>query len=353
LVTNLPAEAKAKWMKVMDAKTPEEKIKAIQDFLSYVPKHKGTENLVYWAKRRLAELKEEAEKEKRKGGGKRSFSIFVEKAGAGQVVLLGDAFLRTELLRALTNVKVIPRDVPVPGMAPFEDIKLQLVNPPLTVPLSKVVGLARNADAIVIVANDLQEYEQIKKFLEDNNVLLKKPRGKVIIERSRYGNSGLRIVNLGKIVDSSESEIRKYLEGFGIKSAIVRILGEITMDDVEKAIFESVTFKPGVLVSPKPLGVDVYSLTFNVARRELPKVLFESLDVIRVYTKEPGEDATGDPLIMRKGSTVMDVARRLHSSLAEGMRYARVWGKSVKFPGQKVGGDHILEDKDIIEIHTK
>ncbi len=125
------------------------------------------------------------------------------------------------------------------------------------------------------------------------------------------------------------------------------------MDDVEKAIFESVTFKPGVLVSPKPLGVDVYSLTFNVARRELPKVLFESLDVIRVYTKEPGEDATGDPLIMRKGSTVMDVARRLHSSLAEGMRYARVWGKSVKFPGQKVGGDHILEDKDIIEIHTK
>ncbi|BBG25428.1 TGS domain-containing protein [Sulfuracidifex tepidarius] len=353
MVTNLPAEAKAKWMKVMDAKTPEEKIKAIQDFLSYVPKHKGTENLVYWAKRRLSELKEEAEKEKRKGGGKRSFSIFVEKAGAGQIVLLGDAFMRTELLRSLTNVKSIPRDVPVPGMAVFEDIKLQLVNPPLTVPLSRIVGLARNADAVVIIANDPQEYESIKKFLEDNNVLLKRPKGKVILERSRYGNSGIRIVNLGKIVDSSESEIRKYLEGFGIRSAIVRILGEITMDDVEKAIFESVTFKPGVLVSQTPFKSDILSISFDEAVKTLPKVLFENLDVIRVYTKEPGEDATGDPLIMKRGSTVMDVARRLHSSLAEGMKYARVWGKSVKFPGQKVGGEHVLEDKDIIEIHAK
>ncbi len=353
MVTNLPAEAKAKWMKVMDAKTPEEKIKAIQDFLSYVPKHKGTENLVYWAKRRLSELKEEAEKEKRKGGGKRSFSIFVEKAGAGQIVLLGDAFMRTELLRSLTNVKSIPRDVPVPGMAVFEDIKLQLVNPPLTVPLSRIVGLARNADAIVIIANDPQEYESIKKFLEDNNVLLKRPKGKVILERSRYGNSGIRIVNLGKIVDSSESEIRKYLEGFGIRSAIVRILGEITIDDVEKAIFESVTFKPGVLVSQIPFRSDILSISFDEAKKILPKILFENLDVIRVYTKEPGENATGDPLIMKRGSTVMDVARRLHSSLAEGMKYARVWGKSVKFPGQKVGGDHVLEDKDIIEIHAK
>jgi len=353
LVTNLPAEAKAKWMRVMDAKTPEEKIKAIQDFLSYVPKHKGTENLVYWAKRRLSELKEEAEKEKRKGGGKRSFSIFVEKAGAGQVVLLGDAFMRTQLLRALTNVKSIPRDVPVPGMASFEDIKLQLVNPPLTIPLSRVVGLARNADAVAIVVNEQQEYDSIKRFLEDNNILLKRPKGKVVIERSRYGNSGIRIVNLGKIIGSSESDIRNYLEGFGIRSAIVRILGEITMDDVEKAIFESVIFKPGVVISPSPFTADVTTVSLQEARINLPKILFESLDVIRVYTKEPGEDATSDPLIMKRGSTVIDVARRLHSSLAEGMKYARVWGKSVKFPGQKVGGEHVLEDKDIIEIHAK
>jgi len=88
LVTNLPAEARSKWLRVMEAKTPEEKIRAIQDFLSSVPKHKGTENLVYWAKRRLAELREEAEKQRKKskGGG---ISFFLEKEGAGQVLLLG------------------------------------------------------------------------------------------------------------------------------------------------------------------------------------------------------------------------------------------------------------------------
>jgi Predicted GTPase len=60
----------------MEAKTPEEKIRAIQDFLSSVPKHKGTENLVYWAKRRLAELREEAEKQRKKSKGEASpFSL--------------------------------------------------------------------------------------------------------------------------------------------------------------------------------------------------------------------------------------------------------------------------------------
>jgi len=63
--TNLPAEAKAKWIKVMEAKTPEEKIRALEEFLSAVPKHKGTERLREWATKRLAELREEIE-EKRK-----------------------------------------------------------------------------------------------------------------------------------------------------------------------------------------------------------------------------------------------------------------------------------------------
>lgn len=57
VVTNLPAEAKAKFAKYMDAKTPEEKLRALEEFLSSVPKHKGTENLVRWARRRMAELR--------------------------------------------------------------------------------------------------------------------------------------------------------------------------------------------------------------------------------------------------------------------------------------------------------
>ncbi len=354
MVTNLPAEAKAKWLKVMDAKTPEEKIKAIQDFLSYVPKHKGTENLVYWAKRRLAELREESERQKKKKSG--SFSFFVEKEGAGQIIVLGREELKNSLIRKITNVKQDPKDFPIPAMTYYEDVGIQLVNPPPVILdskliVSKIIGLIRNTDGLLFVVEDKNEFLKFKEFLESNNIILGKPKGKVVIERLRSGKEGIRIVLLGKLVNTDENEIRKYLQDFGLKSAIIKIFGEVSLDDIEKSIFETVSYKPAVIVSLTPFeypGIPVVTKIENIS-----KYLFDALDIIRVYTKELGEEPSKDPLILKKGSTVLDVAKKLHSSLYENFKYARIWGKSAKFPGQKVGEDHILEDKDIVEIHTK
>ncbi|MEM1629104.1 MAG: TGS domain-containing protein [Saccharolobus sp.] len=351
MVTNLPAEAKAKWLKVMDAKTPEEKYQALQEFLREVPKHKGTENLVYWVKRRMAELREEIEIKKSKKSG--SFSLFVEKEGAGQAILIGDILLRSEIMRKLTNVRQEFSNLPVPGMIRYEDIQIQLVNPPKTLPLSRIIGLIRNADELVIAVNNKEEFLSIRKTLEDNNIFLKKPKGRVVIERTRYGISGIRIVNLGKIVDSDESKVREFIESFGIKSAIVKIIGEVTLDDIEKSIFEAVSYKPTVIIAKDKFEIeDLKVLVLNEIEK-LPKLLFEMLEVIRVYTKEPGEEPTKEPLVLKKGATVLDVAKKLHSSLAENFKYARVWGKSVKYQGQKVGQSYVLEDGDIVEIHTK
>ncbi|MEM0362981.1 MAG: TGS domain-containing protein [Sulfolobaceae archaeon] len=351
MVTNLPAEAKAKWLKVMDAKTPEEKYQALQEFLKEVPKHKGTENLVYWVKRRMAELREEIEIKKSKKSG--SFSLFVEKEGAGQAILIGDILLRSEIMRKLTNVRQEFSNLPVPGMIRYEDIQIQLVNPPKTLPLSRIIGLIRNADELVIAVNNKEEFLSIRKTLEDNNIFLKKPKGRVVIERTRYGISGIRIVNLGKIVDSDESKVREFIESFGIKSAIVKIIGEVTLDDIEKSIFEAVSYKPTIIIAKDKFEIeDLKVLVLNEIEK-LPKLLFEMLEVIRVYTKEPGEEPTKEPLVLKKGATVLDVAKKLHSSLAENFKYARVWGKSVKYQGQKVGQSYVLEDGDIVEIHTK
>lgn len=351
MVTNLPAEAKAKWLKVMDAKTPEEKLQALQEFLKEVPKHKGTENLVYWAKRRMAELREEIEIRKTKKSG--GFSLFVEKEGAGQAILIGDILIRSQIMRKLTNVKQEFSDLPVPGMVRYEDVQIQLVNPPRTLPLSKTIGLIRNADEVIITVNNKEELISIRNILEENNILLKKPKGKVIIERTRYGMAGIRIVNLGKLIDTDEKTVRDYIESFGIKSAIVKIIGEVSIDDIEKSIFETVSYKPTIVVSKENIHVeDLPTINLNEIEK-LPKIMFDMLEVIRIYTKEPGEEPTKDPLILKKGSTVLDVARKLHSSLAENFKYARVWGKSVRYQGQKVGPSHVLEDKDIVEIHVK
>ncbi|MEM1626665.1 MAG: TGS domain-containing protein [Sulfolobaceae archaeon] len=354
MVTNLPAEARAKWLKVMDAKTPEEKLKALQEFLSAVPKHKGTENLVYWAKRRMAELREELETSKRKSGS--SISYYIEKEGAGQVLLLGDVEMKNELMRKLTNVKSDPKEYPVPGMMEYEDVKIQLVNPPILIGgklNSRILGLARNADVILFVVKDRNEYEDIRKYLEDNGILIGKPKGKVIIERSRYGIAGIRIVNIGKLINTSENEIRKYIESFGIKSCMIKIIGEVTLDDVEKALFESVTYKQGLIVTRNLFEAEKIQVLRFDDLENIKKTIFDLLEIIRVYTKEPLEEPSKDPLILKKGSTVLDVARKLHSELAEKLKYARVWGKSVKFQGQRVGPDHVLEDGDIVELHVK
>ncbi|TRM82705.1 hypothetical protein DJ531_08770, partial [Sulfolobus sp. A20-N-F6] len=109
----------------------------------------------------------------------------------------------------------------------------------------------------------------------------------------------------------------RYIESFGIKSAIVKIIGEVSMDDIEKSIFEAVSYKPAVIISPSKLNIiDLPCITLSQIE-VLPKIMFEMLEIIRVYTKEPGEDPTDDPLIMKRGSTVLDVAKKLHSSLAD------------------------------------
>ncbi|MEB3851694.1 MAG: 50S ribosome-binding GTPase, partial [Desulfurococcales archaeon] len=102
---NLPPEAKAKLARYSEARTLEEKIRALEEFISAVPKHKGTENLLLWARRRLAELREEAEERRRKrvGGGPR---VFVEKQGAAQVVMLGPPNSgKSSLLARLTRAR--------------------------------------------------------------------------------------------------------------------------------------------------------------------------------------------------------------------------------------------------------
>lgn len=183
--------------------------------------------------------------------------------------------------------------------------------------------------------------------MSDNGMTLGRPRGRVVVERMRTG-SGVRVVNMGKLVGTTEEEVKRYVEGFGFRSAIVKITGEVAMDDVERAIFESGSTKPFVVVSH-----DVPGSLKPWERDQLKLALFRELDVIRVYTKEPFEPPTKDPLVLKRGSTVAEVAKKLHSSLYEGLTYARVWGKSVKHQGQRVGPDWVLEDGDIVELHTR
>jgi ribosome-interacting GTPase 1 len=86
---------------------------------------------------------------------------------------------------------------------------------------------------------------------------------------------------------------------------------------------------------------------------QLGKVLFDTLGVIRVYTKEPGaKEPSQRPFTLRRGATVADLARSIHSDFERNFAYARVWSDRLAFSPQKVGLGFALGDGDVVEIHV-
>uniref|UniRef100_A0A7C4NN87 TGS domain-containing protein n=1 Tax=Staphylothermus marinus TaxID=2280 RepID=A0A7C4NN87_STAMA len=387
MVTNLPAEAKAKWIKVMEARTVEEKIKALEEFLSSVPKHKGTENLRRWVTRRLAELREELEEKKRKRSG-RGERFFVEKEGDAQIVVIGlPNSGKSTLVKQLTGAKTIISETPfstrypTPGMFKYKDVYFQLIDTPPLYPGSvlntKIAGLVRNSDAVLIVLDGssdiVKDYEFVRNEMEEQGILLEKPRGKVVIERERGGRTGIRVTLLGKLIDATIDDIRKLLESYRIYNAHVKIYGEVTLDNVEESIYENIVYLPSIVFINKmdinteevlnklhelkrkyrEITVLTGSALQNRGFENLGEILFETLDLIRIYTKQVNGEVSPKPLVLKKGSTVYDVAKAIHKDFIEKFQYAKVWGRSVKYGGERVGLFHVLEDGDIVEIHIR
>jgi hypothetical protein len=85
----------------------------------------------------------------------------------------------------------------------------------------------------------------------------------------------------------------------------------------------------------------------------LKQKIFNSFPIIRVYTKEPKKESTGIPMILPKDSTAKDVAEKIIKGMSKKIKKTRIWGPSSKFPGQMVGLEHVLKDKDMIEFQTE
>jgi hypothetical protein len=389
--TNLTVYAKKKWNEVVLAKTPQEKLEKLQEFLSLIPKHKGTEKLCAQTKTKIATLRKEMEEKKRQRKGRGGPRFFLEKEGAAQMVILGQTKSgRSSLLTSVTNAKTEVSDYPyttlepVPGMLQFEDLQFQIVEAPALLDGSatggswgqQTLGLARNADGIILMI-DLQDeatkqLETIQNELEKARIVIQKPRARVDIQRKHVG-AGLRIIAVGKLVNCNLRDVENLLKGYRIIDATVKIYGEATLDDVEDAIFESTTYRPAILVANK---TDTPRATENLqelrhtassnmviipvsckTKRGLEKLgpaIFKALEIIRVYTKEPNDRTpSGNPFILKRGSTVGDLARQIHSDFIERFAYARIWGKRLPFSPQKVGSSFALDDKDVVELHTK
>jgi hypothetical protein len=302
MTTNVSYEYTAAEKKYSIAKTPDEKIAAIEEMIRYAPAHKGGENLRKELRNRLKRFQEKQEKAKSTGKTTRKS---VKKEGY-QCVLVGlPNSGKSMLLSKLTNAK--PQISPNPfttkepeiGTMFYQGAKAQIVDLPSIGSEFFDIGIINTADCIIGVAESIDDLQKISQTLAKA--------------------SGKRIIVINKTDLLSENELRKLNEK--IKS--------------------------------KRLGALTISAETNQGIEQLKEKIFVMMDSIRIYTKEPGKPASEDPIVLPKNSTVKDIAESILKGFSQKVKESRVTGPSSKFANQRVGLDHQLKDKDIVEFKTR
>jgi ribosome-interacting GTPase 1 len=324
---NLPPQYHEAEKIYRSAKTSEEKVEALEAMLAVMPKHKGTDHLRADLRRRMAKHQEEAQR--RPSLPKKGSAYNVRKEGAGQVVLVGlpnagKSQLLATLTEAVTEVANYPftTKVPMPGMMRFENIQIQLVDmPPLIDREAKpwLSHLLRNADILLVmvdlVEDPLMQMDVIMAELEGVKVKL---IGMEVKDELLIGVAQKKALIVG-----SKNDLNNAGENYEILRS--RYGGQL----------------PVVSISAQR----------GTGLEEMKRIIYEMLDIIRVYTKSPGAKADlNEPVILKKGSTVEEAAGSVHKDFLRNLKYAQVWG-SGKFDGQKVSRGHVLEEGDIVELH--
>lgn len=334
----MPANLTPQYQKAEEAyrraQSSEEQVACLEQMLQLIPKHKGTEKLQADLKSRLKSTRSEQEAEA--SAPKKARSYRVPRQGAGQVIVIGapnsgKSRILAELTNATPEVAPYPFTTrePFPGMMRREDVPVQLVDtPPITSDHFEpyLTGFVRCAD-VVVLAFDGSSDDAPDQTAEVISELAK--RKTFLADRSGF-------------VDDDFSSVR-------VKTILAVTRADDPGCDDRLAYFAEMNSTPLEIVK-----VDfgpATSTDLNPSKENLRERIYAGLDVIRLYTKKPGRPAdTADPFTIPVGGTVEDLALKVHREIAEKLKFAKVWGTSAR-DGQSVGRDHVLADKDVVELH--
>jgi hypothetical protein len=358
-----------------------EKIKAIEDEMKRTQIHKHTEHHIGLLKAKLAKLKAEQEAaQKSKSSGGAGFEI--KKGGDCTVVLIGlPSVGKSTLLNRLTNAKskvgayAFTTLTVVPGLFEYKGAKMQILDLPGIIAGAatgtgrgrRVLSVARNADLIVLILDVFQpdQINTLRKELYEMGVRVNAHPPNVTIDPSTQG--GLGITTTCTLTKITEPTIRAILNVYKIHHASVVIREDITDDELIDVAVGNRRYVPALtilnkvdLVSSKyveevrkRIGEDFVPVSAdqNLNIDILKEAIYSRLNFIRVYLKpRNGSPDFEEPLIMTAGSTVFDVCTKIHRKFAGEARYALVSGSSVRFSSQRVGLEHVLNDRDIVTI---
>ncbi|MGV8150190.1 MAG: OBG GTPase family GTP-binding protein [Candidatus Woesearchaeota archaeon] len=359
-----------------------DEIKDIEDKIAKTKYNKSTQHAVGLMKAKLAKLKER--KESRGSGGKKAEGYDVRKSGDGTVILIGFPSVgKSTLLNDLTNAEsktaayAFTTLTVVPGTMNFNDAKIQVLDVPGIVKGAaagtgrgkEVLSVMRSADLALIVVdvNQPEHYPALLKEIYDAHIRINKRKPDVKIIKTMTG--GLKIASTIKLTRIDFETVKIVMKEFKIMNADVVIRSDIDVDELIDVLEGNKKYIPALTIINKiDLANDAQiakvvkmikadlaiSAKNKIYIERLKELIFESLDLIRIYLKEPGKEADMKvPLIISRNSKVEDVCNKLHKDFATKFKFCKIWGKSSKFPGQRLMLDHKLLDKDILEIHLR
>lgn len=393
--TNLTPEAEAAWDKYQQANALAERIETLEEYISLVPKHKGVEKHLRQCKITLSKLKAEQEQEKslRKSTGEK---WMVPKESDVQIAVAG---LPSTGKSSFFNF-LVGKDVFTVGTYPFTTIKpdvatthakgaiIQVVDLPALLEGSsegnasgqKVFAQIRNADLVTIVIDlSLDPIDQLKVLLGEfkkARIRLNETKAKIHMEKT----TGIGIITVNpEFFPGGREALISYLQTMRYNSVIITLDEPIT----EEELFEFLRIKsiviPAVIVAtkgdapaskqnftklknfvtknyPDRFEIIPVSIKFSGSKVNNPEViteqLFQTVGFIRVYTRNDEGEVANKPIVLKKGSTVEAVAEKLGSNFVKNFRFAKIWGSSMKFDGQRAGIEHELQDQDIVQIFS-
>ncbi len=344
--TNVTAEYKKAEQAFRQAQEPRERLACLKEMLRTIPKHKGTEHLQADIKTRIKQLTEELTGPK-KGAGRKGPSYTVRPEGAAQIALVGPpnagkSSLHAKLTGSHTAVGPYPYStkLPVPGMLAFEDMHFQLVDlPPVSDEFMEpwMANALQTAGATLLIVdindpNCMDHVQAIRRRLAEK---------KIILAEQWPGLNG------GDVVPDRPETDDELADPFQVILPTLLVANKCDLNpdpDEVKVLEELLEVRFPAIAT---------SIETGAGLERIGPALFKGLQIVRVYTKAPGKEPdVGRPFTVYRGDTVRDVARLVHKEMAEKFKFARIWG-SGQFDGQQVGSDHIVDDRDVIELHTK
>ena len=357
----------------------EEKLKALEDEMARTQKNKATEYHIGILKAKIAALRREIIAPKKSGVKTGGFDV--KKSGDATVVFIGlPSVGKSTLLNALTGAKSKTASYAfttltcIPGVMDYDGAKIQLLDLPGIIVGAKegkgrgkeVLAVARNADLVLILLDVFQPgiLPNIKEELAGIGIRLDEMPPQIYFSKKIRG--GVEINTTVKLTKLNEKMILGILNEYGIHNGQIVFRQDASVEQLIDLMAANRKYIPSLVVLNK---VDMVSqeylknLGFNYVPvsaekgmhiEALRKAIFDKLNMMRVYTKPRAEEADlKEPMMMRNGSTIPDACARLHRDLVRDFKHAFVWGRSAKFPGQKVGLEHVLQEGDIFTIVKK